>query len=473
MSKKPDINKFKQDMRRGLGRCVICLKSAENIDLYKDAVLWGCMHPLAYDAQCEGAHSVQLYDMINCFSDKAPFLAALAKRLEKVCKSGSWDVLKCSEVLAFFAADGDKFALDTLFEMQKKLFDIIVKKRTRNDNNAFESYEYIAVALITNVPDGETAEKLYLSMVNKMGLIMSKSIVYKDETFDWFQASSEEKIGRERVKQLLESGSLQSPDIKKYFCVYTAALYETAENRQRRKQEKREGFKTPAEIYKIVSDDKNHLSARGYFCGIVNGGQTRCIKEIAQMYAGEKDVKIRQRLLSLFAYKDTEEYLDAAAVMADALSNDEALSKTAFEVLGKTKSTDIAAFALECAEKGYKSEKWLPALIKNYRSECKELLVNTVKGIKVDFNGGDWHGIFMDIRRMFEDEDIVSPPEELLFYIYEKNYCSLCRYDSVLEMDKRGILTKDILNECLYDSYDETRELAAKNLVWGVAELEI
>ncbi|MBQ9518363.1 MAG: hypothetical protein IJR59_00510, partial [Firmicutes bacterium] len=108
MSKKPDINKFKQDMRRGLGRCVICLKPAENIDLYKDAVLWGCMHPLAYDAQCEGAHSVQLYDMINCFSDKAPFLAALAKRLETVCKSGSWDVLKCSEVLAFFAADGDK-----------------------------------------------------------------------------------------------------------------------------------------------------------------------------------------------------------------------------------------------------------------------------------------------------------------------------------------------------------------------------
>lgn len=80
---KVNVNKFKQDMRKGLGRCVIALKNAKSAEPYRGAVLWGCTHSLAYDAQCEGAHSRQLYDMISCFSDNAPFLLPWARMLKR------------------------------------------------------------------------------------------------------------------------------------------------------------------------------------------------------------------------------------------------------------------------------------------------------------------------------------------------------------------------------------------------------
>lgn len=45
---------FKKAMLRGLGKCAIELEENENIEQYRDIVLWGCLHNLSYDTQCEG-----------------------------------------------------------------------------------------------------------------------------------------------------------------------------------------------------------------------------------------------------------------------------------------------------------------------------------------------------------------------------------------------------------------------------------
>ena len=45
---------FKKYMKQGLGRCALCLEEADNVDKYKEIVLFGCLHNLSYDMQCEG-----------------------------------------------------------------------------------------------------------------------------------------------------------------------------------------------------------------------------------------------------------------------------------------------------------------------------------------------------------------------------------------------------------------------------------
>ena len=60
---------FKYRMERGLGSCIVELKRTPDKARYKDIIIWGCKHVLAYDAQCEGTRSRYLYQMIELYED--------------------------------------------------------------------------------------------------------------------------------------------------------------------------------------------------------------------------------------------------------------------------------------------------------------------------------------------------------------------------------------------------------------------
>lgn len=70
---------------------------------------------------------------------------------------------------------------------------------------------------------------------------------------------------------------------------------------------------------------------------------------------------------------------------------------------------------------------------------------------------GDWHSVAMDIAY---DEDTVFPTDAYM-YAYT-GLCACCRKRVVEAMYKRGLLSDELLQECLYDCYDETREWAEK-----------
>ena len=55
---------FREAMKRGLGRCVQELDHAENPEKYREIVLWGCMHDLSFDTQCEGTRAWYLRELI-------------------------------------------------------------------------------------------------------------------------------------------------------------------------------------------------------------------------------------------------------------------------------------------------------------------------------------------------------------------------------------------------------------------------
>jgi hypothetical protein len=49
-----NIRTFKKQLRRGLGSAIVELMNAPDKEVYRDAVLWGCVHDIAYDTQVEG-----------------------------------------------------------------------------------------------------------------------------------------------------------------------------------------------------------------------------------------------------------------------------------------------------------------------------------------------------------------------------------------------------------------------------------
>ena len=61
-------------MQQGLGRCIITLEQSKDHERYRDTVLWGCLHNLSYDTQCEGTRAVYVYELTSFFCDDDYFV---------------------------------------------------------------------------------------------------------------------------------------------------------------------------------------------------------------------------------------------------------------------------------------------------------------------------------------------------------------------------------------------------------------
>ena len=98
-------------------------------------------------------------------------------------------------------------------------------------------------------------------------------------------------------------------------------------------------------------------------------------------------------------------------------------------------------------------------LLSNYKKEDKQLLLDELYKIPVDYsNESDWHSMGLHILDV-KDQN-VKLPGEFLCYIYETTLCSCCREYAVKDLSKRRLLTKEMIEECRYDSNHSISEYA-------------
>ena len=79
----------------------------------------------------------------------------------------------------------------------------------------------------------------------------------------------------------------------------------------------------------------------------------------------------------------------------------------------------------------------------------------------------DWDGVHaagMDIYRAFREGSGIPQPKHLLPILYEYNPCSFCRESALVYMSKHRMLTKEVLEECQFDSNYDIRSMAEKRL---------
>ena len=107
---------FKRYMRQGLGRCVLTLRKSDNIEQYREIVLWGCLHNLSYDTQCEGTRAAYIYQLASCFHDDAHFIAPTIDAFQKLPRHLDWTFCHFFELLRLFAEKGSVDAKNALYE---------------------------------------------------------------------------------------------------------------------------------------------------------------------------------------------------------------------------------------------------------------------------------------------------------------------------------------------------------------------
>ena len=456
---------FKRTVQCGLGRCVQELQTTQNLEKYRDIVLWACTHESAYDAQCEGPKSRHLYEMVKCFPDRQPFVEAAAVYFDKNIFDYGWGFSYACCFLELAAQDGNLYAAGIL----KKYFGMMYEMLKHPNRHISEdipplcyNFSVLCISVVRLAHTEDEWEKRYFKVMEELGFLFLKNprlCYWHFETFQWY---GEDKCGKANIRRRIKEKAKNNRGIQSY-------LSSMEKQEEYWKNEGDEPRRKKQEA--LTADNIYHNLKEGGRVGrtvpimaasmMLKKGKTEEVRELTAYYQKETDLSLRSQLLRLLEKGKCPEFLDAKTVIRDSRSEDECLRENAFLALQSVRDKKVHDYAIELLDRKERTEDVICLLANNYQKEDHDILVSLVTSLPVTYKENiSWHGPFMAILDMFKRGGSKHLPKELLPYIYENTLCSCCRFSAVREMSRRRMLTEDIIRECLYDSYEDTREFA-------------
>lgn len=423
---------FKEAMLRGLGRCVIALR--QEPEKYRDLVLWACKRDFAYDAQSEGTRSWYAYTMANAYPHKESFIAAAADALRKYRSGTGWDLLHLSEILMFFAMDGYESARQALEEKYQEIFAALLVRKRRPNRIFTELWglEQLGLALAVD-------RKSFLEIAGDFGKLYREKKYLYDGEFDWFFSSK-----GKQYKKAMETAAERDENLA-CFMRREQAYIDAMEDRKQPQSLSPEAY-TGIRLSLWLSKNTDRETVEGY----------------AAAYREQTQPELRAKALEAFVrccYPDKPQ-----PIIEDCQSDCEELRKVAWRALENIRHPEVRAFALNNAAKGLRTPENFALLVTNYAAEDAVMLEELLRELIAAKDWDSVHAAGMDILRAFYKDSIIPRPKHLLPLLYEYTPCSFCRESALASMSKHRMLTKEILEECQFDSNADIRRMAAKRL---------
>lgn len=441
------IKTFSHALRRGLGSAIIELQTNPNREQYKNIVLRCCLNDIAYDTQTEGSRGYYLYTAIKTFDDSKIFLD---KMIEKFGKRPYWRLSEqLFNTLNCFANDGSEAAREALENKYDEL-----KKRLpmmRNYNHGIYEREQLESLMIRKLDGGFKAFK---QCVNDMGEMIVRRGNSDCLWHDWFLYNAKEKFGEKRVNDYIDEMSKKSDVVKALSDAIKAYKLLKEQHKFTESQEK----VTVDMLVKVAKNSVSEEYPRGAIMRyrhmfMKNASETEILK-LANAVLQEKDDDVKGLLLRCFWRRPFP--LDITPLLQYVQSDNELLEEAAISTLEETKDKRIHDIAIKLLkEKGIKSLTF-GLLKKNYIKSDDEVIFTAIKK-----SGNIPQHIQADINDIYTHHRSASA-FPILLRVYQKGECSHCRYDTVRAMRHCGVLPDAIIEECLYDSYDETRKMAQR-----------
>lgn len=443
---------FKRKMQQGLGRCALVLEREKDISKYKDTVLWGCLHNLSYDPQSEGTRAYYVHLLTTYFEDAAYFLRPTIKAFRSVSLRSDRLFDHLCELLRRFAEDGSHEAMDALEEKYALLFSALLRKRGRGGRRDYVRDAFERLSLTIHSMQNETR---ILQIAADMGRLFRENPRYDENAFDWFFYAMDDGIGKRRLLTLLKNKAKKSEAVALFYTRYLA-FHTTRENAHASAPSR------PPCLNDLVAEIIEHgalsPSLRVRFASHANEEEKHAL---AETVLREADLNVKAELLSVFAKADEGFPLPHGDIIAYAESQHEKLRDTAREVLTSCQSAAVHAYALTLLAKKESITDAIQMLICNYKKSDKALLLDALSEIRTDYRETvNWHGVG---SRILCAKDLgVRLPYEFFLYVYETTLCSFCRECAVRALAARHALSRELLEECRYDSNAEISRYAQR-----------
>ncbi len=399
---------YKDLLLMGSGRCYLAVR--QNPKRYEDILLWACKNVISYDQQSCGTHAEYLYSLHTCYPSTARFLNCAVSVFTSLPARKDELFSQLAELLVCYANDGAKAAKTALWEKYESLYARLKERKRRASRRFYELENYEKLCIL--LAQGND----FFKIAEDVGNLLSQGKPYVLEDFDQFfflTCKPHKKALRLRGKSnpafaLLLKGYLAEEKLFKKFKATSQKPQTNEGDRYAFDELFNENSRLPKfKIFRYLSENPSLLDF--------------------------------DKLLS---YAKEEGYArDLAIEIMQEFPHEKALI-WALERISQENVYDL-----------------LPVLLVNYRPKRKRLILTLLRSLSYSFDSDeDWHSVISAILDMRLHG--IRAPKEFLYFAYERNYCSFCRYYAVKELKRRRLLTEEIRAELPYDANEDTRALA-------------
>lgn len=435
---------FLHQLRRGIGSAIIELKQNDNREKYKEIVNRCCLKNIGYDTQVEGTKGYYLYTAISALGCEDEFLKVIAKAYKERLPQRLMQQL--TDILLSYVQDGSTKAAVIISEKYDQLKERLTKQK--NFPYLYCEREQFEELMIVSMSLGKW--RAFKQCIDDIGAIIQARKDDKCSYYDWFLDSAANQFGKSKVWKYLNDESSVSQNVHS-----VVSEYQKIELTRKNHQASLSSITLDFLVEEIQKHSKGQSPYRiiGHCMRFAREASKEELMELAKCIEIKDNDYIKTQLLRIFRKVDyplNKEYLVDLAH-----SNNLELREAAIEALARFKDEQIHDLAIELLEDG-STEIGLTLLKENWKKSDDPLIRKVItKSQRIS------HYMQMDLRDIYSRHRS-STCGEILIHAYRNGDCSFCRSEIVTAMGKNGVLTDNILLECQYDSYDETRKYARR-----------
>jgi hypothetical protein len=417
---------FASYLYRGLGRTYRILQEQASAP-YHEALLEACLYNPVYDPQAEGAHTDYLYGLVQLSDDPKLFerqiLEAFADPDEEM------HIEQLFGFALIYAKAGNQRARQLIYEQALDLLSI---------ENVF------GLNCIVEL-DGIEGFRFAASRLSEAAALDS----------DFYVDSSLIDTLKQALPELkdmdLEALTEENPAIRSYLAL---AHQNQLERQERAAQPKIELAPTYAGLQEYIATNQRtpKLNLIDKWCLAANQDDFEAVahdlllqdtpKKQADYLAffGKRQFPLAKERLFPFIYSENRR-VSWRALKALSLFDNPSLRELAFELIRSNWRVDAVSMLFRLNFQA--GDEWIFA----------ELL-------SPDQDHEVIHGISRDIINILRDYSVPNE-KELLYLLYERQPCSLCRKDLIERLAELMAIPDWMLQECWYDCNEEIRAIAA------------
>lgn len=269
-------------------------------------------------------------------------------------------------------------------------------------------------------------------------------------SFDWFWSACKDRCHEKNMEKFVSESSREG--IKIFRDSLSWFVRRAGEHGKDSKQE----IPTARQLEEECLNGVKDIDYRSRILRFAHHASDGQVAELAEIIIHIKDNKeLQAGLLKVFHIRTFP--ADLGYLIDFAEDGNRILAKSALEALSIIKSKAVKEYAYRLIKEKRNLPYALCTLLCNYDKEDNDVILNLLKQQKISYSEHLWHYVFHRALDWLEGNR--DAPDEAVFYIYENTLCSMCRECAVELMIDRGIVAKDIREECRFDSNSDIRDM--------------
>lgn len=423
----PSLDQQRDALKKGLGRAMQWVMSRRLDD---DPLLAACLRDLRYDVQVEDARGEWLWRMIQASDAADRFRVSILHALYDLSDYRS--AYQLCELARHYAEAGDETFRLRLYE--------IVEQKPVPDSRSLGEEEILQL-------DGE---KAFVFAARVRGETLAGRAWEWDD--DVLVAQAIERFGADQVNNLLSNAGDRA--IATYLRAWESQEPMIAQQKEDLPYRERMRAIAVDDILSAAESNDASFSFSRY------RGWGRCADEaqletvLEHLWAARKPSVIAN-LLKVFTSRAMPRF-DTRLIGLCQHPDDE-VRRRAIIALEQVEHPAIPEFALDELGNGIRGKSVVGLFLRNYRRGDEQRILESVV---LPDDDSDLHWLLMDVIKVLE----VNPGadcSQLGVISYALTPCENCRHKSARLLHDRDVAPPWLIEECRFDSGEESRELVA------------